>query len=109
MVKNILTLSLFLLVALALPPQVPVIGILTQDAEDLTESGKPVPPFQTYIASSYVKNIEMAGAQAVPLFYHLNKTSLLTILSKLNGVFMPGGEMPIDTGNQWTQNTATIL
>jgi hypothetical protein len=31
------------------------------------------------------------------------------LLSKLNGVFFPGGEMPIDIDNQWTSNTAFIL
>lgn len=45
------------------PPQNPVIGIYTQDSS--TENFD-----MTYIAASYFKNIEMAGAQAIPLFYH---------------------------------------
>jgi hypothetical protein len=44
----------------------------------------------TYIASSYVKNLEMAGAQVVPLFYHYSFTQLQDILGKINGVFFPG-------------------
>src|SRR5690349_7635687 len=95
--KTLLLLSTLLLTALALPPQQPVIGIYTQDAE---EFGQGVKPFQTYIAASYVKNIEMAGAQVVPLFYHYSRAQLDSILSKLNGVFFPGGEMPIDIDNQ---------
>lgn len=37
-------------------PQQPVIGIYTQDAEDFLSAGS-VPPYTTYIAASYVKNL----------------------------------------------------
>lgn len=33
----------------------------------------------------------MSGAQAIPLFYHYSKAQLEDILSKINGVFLPGG------------------
>jgi gamma-glutamyl hydrolase len=92
--------------SVALPPQQPVIGIYTEDAEDI---GQGDIPYQTYIAASYVKNIEMAGGQVVPLFYRSSKAQLEDILSKINGVFLPGGEMPIDMDNQWTSNLAFIL
>lgn len=71
------------------PAQQPVIGIYTQDAEDITSTGN-VDPFYTYIASSYVKNLEMAGAQVIPLFYHYSYAQLDNILGKINGVFFPG-------------------
>ena len=45
-----------------LPPQTPIIGIYTQTYNDL--------PNETYIVASYVKYIEMAGAQVIPIFYH---------------------------------------
>lgn len=51
----------------------------------------------------------MTGAQAIPLFYHYPKDKLLDILSKINGVYFPGGEMPIDRNNLWTQNVQNIL
>lgn len=38
------------------PQQTPVIGIYTQDAEELSSTGN-VDPFSTYIAASYVKNL----------------------------------------------------
>ena len=60
----------------------PIIGILDQDYGTS----------HTYIAASYVKWIESAGARAVPLFY--NKWSLSTMqgmLKNLNGVVFPGG------------------
>jgi gamma-glutamyl hydrolase len=51
----------------------------------------------------------MAGAQVIPLFYHYSKAQLEDLLSKINGVFLPGGEMPIDRDNLWTSNIQVIL
>ncbi len=51
----------------------------------------------------------MVGAQVIPIFYHYNTTQLTQILSQINGVLFPGGEMPIDLSNLWTQNTKFIL
>lgn len=51
----------------------------------------------------------MAGAQVIPLFYHYSHAQLDDILSKINGVFFPGGEMPIDIDNQWTSNIQYIF
>ena len=80
----------FLLIAVVsrdTPPQTPVIGIYTEDTEDPYSTGK----YSTYIAASYVKNVQMAGAQVVPLFYHLSNEQLDILLPKLNGVLFPGG------------------
>lgn len=85
------TIVVALLLALAyaaLPPQNPIIGVYTEDAEDF---GQPYQDGQTYIAASYIKNLEMSGAQVVPLFYHYSHAQLDNILSKINGVFFPGG------------------
>lgn len=38
----------------ALPPQNPIVGVYTEDAEDF---GQPYQPGQTYIAASYIKNL----------------------------------------------------
>lgn len=54
--KSVLT-ALGLIVVLAsaaLPPQNPIIGIYTEDAEDF---GQAPQVNQTYIAASYVKNL----------------------------------------------------
>lgn len=37
-----------------LPPQNPIIGVYTEDAEDF---GQPYQAGQTYIAASYIKNL----------------------------------------------------
>ena len=105
-VKALLLVLALSLLSQCLPPQNPIIGIYTEDAEDF---GQQIDPNQTYISASYIKNIEMAGGQVIPLFYHYSTEKLLDILSKLNGVFLPGGEMPIDTDNQWTANIVTIF
>ncbi len=86
--SSILILTLLFTSTLALPPQNPIIGIYTMDADDF---GQQLQPKQTYFPASYVKNLEMAGAQAVPIFYHSSKAQLDDILSKINGVFFPGG------------------
>lgn len=50
--------SVLLLLAVAilaqLPPQNPIIGVYTEDAEDF---GQPFQQGQTYISASYVKNL----------------------------------------------------
>jgi hypothetical protein len=61
--------------SLSQPPQAPVIGIYTQDAEDFAQITQ-TNGMSTYIAASYVKNLEMAGAQVVPLFYHYSYQQL---------------------------------
>jgi len=103
---QLLALAVLVAVALALPPQNPIIGVYTEDAEDF---GQKPQPQQTYIAASYIKNLEMAGAQVIPLYYHYSHAQLESLLGKLNGVYFPGGEMPIDSGNQWTSNIAFIF
>ena len=83
----IILLSLCALASLQTPAQQPIIGIYTQDADDFLNLYEQT---STYIAASYVKNMEMAGAQVVPLFYHYSYAQLEDILSKINGVYFPG-------------------
>lgn len=71
----------------------PVIGIVSQKVTSdytpkITESS-------TYIAASYVKFMEMAGAQVVPLLPSYSKKKLLNILQSINGVLFPGGSAPL--------------
>lgn len=99
-------LATLLAITVALPPQNPIVGVYTEDAEDF---GQTPQPLQTYISASYIKNLEMAGAQVIPLYYHYTHAQLDNILSKINGVFFPGGEMPIDKDNLWTSNMQYIF
>ena len=96
---------LFLLASCAfnqsIPPQEPVIGIFTQTYEHA--EGK------SYIAASYVKFIEMSGAQVVPIFSFSETSEIKEILEKVNGVLFPGGAMEFSIENQWTKNADYIL
>lgn len=68
---KIFLLSLVVFGTFALPNQRPIIGIYTLPSEDepkATSSNV----FQTYFAASYVKFIEMSGAQVVPIFAYSN-------------------------------------
>lgn len=60
----------------------PTVGILTQKHSSA----------HTYIAASYVKWVESAGARAVPLFYDAwSGAELGKVLQSVNGVLLPGG------------------
>ncbi|OQR71828.1 gamma-glutamyl hydrolase A-like [Tropilaelaps mercedesae] len=64
----------------------PVIGILAQDYYG------PVENKTSFIAASYVKWIEGAGARVLPIF--LNKTEAYydEVINLVNGVLFPGGQ-----------------
>ena len=87
----------------SLPPQNPIIGIYTQTS--------PYSEFGTasYIAASYVKFIEMSGAQVIPIYAFSETSEILDTLSKINGVLFPGGGMELNIKEKWTKNADTIL
>lgn len=49
------------------------------------------PDEYSYIGSSYVKYLESAGAQVVPINYTWDEDTLKAIFVHLNGVMAPGG------------------
>lgn len=66
----------------------PVIGIFAQPlAKD--------PEYQ-YLAASYVKWLESAGARVVPIPYNYPIADMTTLFSRINGLLLPGGgaELP---------------
>ena len=63
----------------------PIVGILSQEYGD---------DKHTYIAASYVKWVESAGARAIPLFYDSWSVEQMEgMLKNINGVIFPGGSM----------------
>ncbi len=64
----------------------PIIGIYTnpttRDATDITEA---------YISPSYVKWLEAAGAEIIPIHSWYSDSELDNVLSKVNGVLFQGG------------------
>jgi gamma-glutamyl hydrolase len=72
--------------ALAAGTQRPILGVLTQPTDgSMTQFG------QSYIAASYVKFLESAGARVVPVFHNSTTAELDVIFASINGILFPGG------------------
>ncbi|KAM8967888.1 gamma-glutamyl hydrolase [Pelodytes ibericus] len=71
----------------------PIIGILAQEThfEELESYGA------SYIAASYVKTIESAGARVVPIKLNLTEKEYVKIFNSINGVLFPGGAVSLVT------------
>ncbi|XP_020278169.1 gamma-glutamyl hydrolase-like [Pseudomyrmex gracilis] len=68
----------------------PIIGILTQEISYKLNKSYPN-KYHSYIAASYVKFVEGAGARPVPIWIGKDNSYYENILSKVNGVLWPGG------------------
>ena len=66
----------------------PIIGILSQPSPwlSLYDSDD-----YSYIASSYVKSLEAAGARVLPLKYDWEDDKIQEVFEGINGLFLPGG------------------
>jgi gamma-glutamyl hydrolase len=83
----------------------PIVGILTQPLN--TEIGNSSKTNITYIAASYVKFVESAGARVVPIHFDASESEIKTLLKSINGVLLPGGGA--DIGNMTAFGKATKL
>lgn len=86
----ILLLALFALASAeeAYATTAPVIGIVTNPADGFDKFPENL---FSYFYASYVKYLEQAGAQVVPIFWYQSQEKLGTLLGKLNGVLFTGG------------------
>lgn len=68
----------------------PIVGVLAQRyyGPDAKRNG---PPTATYIAASYVKFLESAGARVVPVFVNKEHDYYVNLFNSINGVLFPGG------------------
>ncbi|XP_033338286.2 gamma-glutamyl hydrolase [Megalopta genalis] len=73
----------------------PIIGILSQKVSDVI-NGNYGNIYDSYIAASYIKFVEGAGARVVPIWIGKPKSYYDDILSKINGVLFPGGGSNFD-------------
>lgn len=71
----------------------PIIGILTQPC--LPEL-VPLGHGPSYIAASYVKHLESAGARVVPIHHNSTTEELIKLARSINGVFFPGGSVYLE-------------
>uniref|UniRef100_A0A9J7YKP4 folate gamma-glutamyl hydrolase n=2 Tax=Cyprinus carpio TaxID=7962 RepID=A0A9J7YKP4_CYPCA len=67
----------------------PIIGVLAQEVY------KPTPHRNSYIAASYVKFLESAGARVVPLMINKSDDEYRRLFRSINGVLFPGGGVSI--------------
>eukprot|EP00884_Botryococcus_braunii_P017094 jgi/Botrbrau1/4068/Bobra.152_3s0024.1 len=80
----------------------PLIGILTQ--RDDPARGK-----DSYIASSYVKFVESAGARAVPIFCDMPAAEVERRFNIVNGFLLPGGSAILRPGHHWFDTAKLML
>ena len=67
---------------------------LTKTDKIVAAIGHDEAAFKQYVASSYVKWVEMAGGVAVPMSYVASNATTLNLLKQLDGVLLPGGSNP---------------
>ncbi|KAL4537262.1 hypothetical protein Ndes2526B_g04834 [Nannochloris sp. 'desiccata'] len=79
----------------------PLIGILSQ-------GGIPASKGYSYIAASYVKFVEAAGARAVPILHDMDPEEVTRRFNAVNGILIPGGSQDLKAGNPYF-DTAELL
>jgi gamma-glutamyl hydrolase len=87
------------------PPQTnerPVIGILAQP-------GDPAPRNKSYIAASYVKWVEAAGARVVPILPDMSEGEVRARFRAVNGLLLPGGGGRLTPGHGYYDTAALLL
>ncbi|CAK1586217.1 unnamed protein product [Parnassius mnemosyne] len=77
----------------------PIIGVLSQEQSFYLHGKYPEENYTSYIAASYVKDIEAAGARVVPILIGKDRNYYKELMSKLNGVFFPGGATYFNQSN----------
>ncbi|KAL7295468.1 hypothetical protein TKK_0011120 [Trichogramma kaykai] len=85
----------------------PVIGILTQEISYQLKELYPG-PYNAYLAASYVKFIEGAGARVAPIWLGQTEAYYEDILGKVNGVLLPGGAAWFNVTNGYAESAEKI-
>lgn len=81
----------------------PIIGVFTQPTGDeISKFG------QQYIAASYVKFMESAGARVVPIKYSISEGEAQELFNSINGFLLPGGGVDFGTQHQYW-NTLSLI
>lgn len=75
----------------------PVVGILSQPMEDENSY---------YIAASYVKWLESAGARSIPIPYNADQDLISEIFSQINGILFPGGSADLPNSARYVWDLA---
>lgn len=70
----------------------PIIGVLVQEISQVFEFMYPN-KYDSFIVASYVKWVESGGARVTPIWIGKDRSYYQSILSKVNGVLLPGGNV----------------
>ncbi|XP_032669368.1 chitobiosyldiphosphodolichol beta-mannosyltransferase-like [Odontomachus brunneus] len=89
------------------PNNRPIIGILTQEISYALNKKFPG-QYHSYIAASYVKFVEGAGARPVPIWIGGNDSYYEDALHKVNGVLWPGGATYFNQSDGYADAGAAI-
>jgi len=75
----------------------PVIGIMAHPtSSNVSSCGGSC----EYVAASYVKFVELAGARAVPISYYSTDAEIDDLMSQINGILLPGGSVSLPASAQ---------
>lgn len=77
----------------------PIIGVLSQEISKLIASKFPERNYKSYIAASYVKFVESSGGRVVPIWIGQPREYYEDIMTKINGVLLPGGATYFNQSN----------
>lgn len=77
----------------------PILGILSQEQSFYLHSKFPEENYTSYIAASYVKDVEKSGARVVPILIGKDRSYYRDIMGKINGVLFPGGATYFNQSN----------
>ncbi|KAG2501964.1 hypothetical protein HYH03_000461 [Edaphochlamys debaryana] len=80
----------------------PIIGIVSQP-------GSPAPDGHSYIAASYVKWLESAGARVVPIFYDMTPAQIQERFTIINGLLLPGGGAILAPGHKFYDTVRQLV
>merc|ERR1740128_175472 len=74
----------------------PIIGVLSQELDETEEKHLPGGHnYTAYIAASYIKWVEAAGARAVPVIIGKSSDYYRQLFESINGLLLPGGSAPL--------------
>ncbi|XP_022901962.1 gamma-glutamyl hydrolase-like [Onthophagus taurus] len=77
----------------------PIIGVLSQG---IYYNQKLDPKYHSYIAASYVKYLESAGARVVPVFIEKPLSYYEKVIKYTNGILLPGGAVTFSSTDGYT-------
>ncbi|RMZ57383.1 hypothetical protein APUTEX25_004217 [Auxenochlorella protothecoides] len=80
----------------------PIIGVVSQE-------GDPAPKGHTYIAASYIKFLEAAGARVIPILADMPPEEVERRFKLVNGILVPGGSQVLRPGHGFYDVTSKIF